>query len=376
MNDLSVWTDEEHPSASRGRHGRHGRHDRRNRRRKSGFAVTLAMLVVLAMLAGGVAIAFGATSKLKEAFSGSAPDYSGAGTGAVQIKVAEGETVTQVGRTLKAKQVVKSVDAFVEAANAEPEAAGLQPGFYKLRLHMKASEALALLLDPRSRIQARVALPEGLRLDETLKKLAAGSKIPLAEFEKALKDARTLGLPAYAKTNAEGFLYPATYDVGPDAKAPDVLKQLFASYAKAADAVGVERTNRPAYEIVTVASLVEGEARHSQDFGKVARVVYNRLAKGMPLQFDSTVNYALKADKQIVTNADLGVDSPYNTYKHAGLPPGPISSPGEKALEAAVNPPAGDWLYFVTVNPKTGETKFTGDYQEFLRFKQELKSNQ
>jgi UPF0755 protein len=96
----------------------------------------------------------------------------------------------------------------------------------------------------------------------------------------------------------------------------------------------------------------------------------------MPLQLDSTVNYALKADKQIVTSADLGVDSPYNTYKHAGLPPGPIDSPGLAALRAAVNPTPGDWLYFVTTDPQKGTTKFTSSYQEFLRFKNELQSNQ
>ncbi len=160
------------------------------------------------------------------------------------------------------------------------------------------------------------------------------------------------------RATPEGFLFPATYDVAPDATAESTLKQLFKAYDTAADKAGVTRTNRTPYEIVIIASLVEAEARHAEDYGKVARVVYNRLEKGMPLQFDSTVNYALNADKQIVTNQDLGVDSPYNTYKNTGLPPGPINSPGLAALQAAVNPTAGDWLYFVTTNPKTGETKF------------------
>jgi UPF0755 protein len=138
----------------------------------------------------------------------------------------------------------------------------------------------------------------------------------------------------------------------------------------------VTRTNRTAYEIVIIASLVEAEARDAEDFGKVARVVYNRLDQGMALQFDSTVNYALNADKEIVSNQDLGVDSPYNTYKNQGLPPGPIDSPGLAALQAAVNPTPGNWLYFVTTNPKTGETKFTDSYAQFLKYKDELKSNQ
>ena len=162
----------------------------------------------------------------------------------------------------------------------------------------------------------------------------------------------------------------------PNATADSVLGQLFTAYGKAADQAGVARTNRTPEEIVIIASLVEAEARNADDFGKVSRVVYNRLAQNMPLQFDSTVNYALKADKEIVTYEDLGADSPYNTYKNQGLPPAPINSPGLAALTAAVNPTPGDWLYFVTTDPEKGTTKFTGDYQEFLRFKDELKSNQ
>ncbi len=157
---------------------------------------------------------------------------------------------------------------------------------------------------------------------------------------------------------------------------PASSSQLFEAYAANADKAGVERTQRSPEEIVIIASLVEAEARLPEDFGKVARVVYNRLEQGMPLQFDSTVNYALKADKEIVTYEDLGADSPYNTYKNTGLPPAPINSPGLAAMTAAVNPTEGDWLYFVTTDPEKGTTKFTGDYDEFLRFKDELKSNQ
>lgn len=371
MSDLSLWTDEDRPSTPR-RRRRKEKPDR-----KGGVAVALALLVVVAIVAGGTAAVLGAGARIKEAISKQpAADYPGPGSGEVQIEVEEGQTVAAVGRQLKQKGVIKSVDAFVEAALANPDSSKLQPGFYNLRRQMRAAEALSVLLDPSSRVRAKVTLPEGLRLDETLKKLAAESKLPVADYQKALKDPEPLGLPKYAKGNPEGFLYPATYEVEPDLKAPDVLKKLFAAYTVAAEKTGVMRTKRPPYDIVIIASLIEGEARDDEDFGKVARVVYNRLELGMALQFDSTVNYALKADKEIVTYEDLGTDSPYNTYEHVGLPPAPINSPGERALEAAVNPTPGDWLYFVTVNPQTGETKFTGDYDEFLRFKRELKSNQ
>lgn len=368
MTDLSVWSDEE---------TRPGPRRRRKKERKGGAAVLVALLLMLAVLGGGAALVFGLGAKVKDALSTSAaPDYPGPGQGEVVIEVLPGQTVSEVGQTLKEEDVVKSTQAFFEVANANPESSTLQPGFYELARKMSAADALETLLDPSARVQAKVTLPEGLRLDESLQRLAAGTELPLRSFKGAIKRAEDLGLPDYAQGNPEGFLYPATYDVPPDADASDVLTQLFAAYAAAAEKAGVERTPRDPEEIVIVASLVEAEARLPGDFGKVARVVYNRLEQGMPLQFDSTVNYALKADKEIVTYEDLGKDSPYNTYQNTGLPPAPINSPGEAAMVAAVNPPDGDWLYFVTVDPEQGITRFTSDYDEFLRFKDELKSNQ
>ena len=371
MTDLSVWSDEETRPPRR-------RRRRKKSRGKGALAVIIALLLVVGVLGGGALLAMGGLHKLKDALStSSAPDYPGPGEGDVLIEVKSGQTSADVAKTLVAADVVKSSQAFIEAAYANPDASKLQPGFYQLQHKMPAADALAVVLDPSARVQARVTLPEGLRLDETLKRLAKETKLPLADYEKAIKQrAGKLGLPAYAKGNPEGFLYPATYDVQPNATVDDVLTQLFTAYAAAAEKSGVERTKRTPEEIVIIASLVEAEARNAEDFGKVARVVYNRLEQGMPLQFDSTINYALKADKQIVTYEDLSANSPYNTYKHTGLPPAPINSPGLAAMTAAVNPTPGDWLYFVTTDPQKGTTKFTGDYQEFLKFKDELKSNQ
>jgi UPF0755 protein len=245
-----------------------------------------------------------------------------------------------------------------------------------MRKQMSAAAALAILVNPQNLVQTVVTIPEGFTVDQILARLAAHSHFSVKQFEAVLKKPSSIDLPGFAHGNAEGFLFPATYDVAPDATAASTLKQLFQAYASAAAKAGVTRTKRTPYDIVIIASLVEAEARRPADFGKVARVVYNRLAQGMPLQFDSTVNYALNADKQIVTNKDLGVNSPYNTYKHTGLPPGPIDSPGVAALQAAVNPTPGSWIYFVTTNPKTGETKFANTYAEFLKYKNELQANQ
>jgi UPF0755 protein len=130
-------------------------------------------------------------------------------------------------------------------------------------------------------------------------------------------------------------------------------------------------------QAIIVASLVQAEGRRSQDFPKIARVIYNRLNLGMSLQLDSTVMYALNKYGIRATAAQTKVNSPYNTYKYTGLPPGPIDSPGDTAIKAALHPSAGhrDWLYFVTVNPKTGLTKFTSSITQFRAWEAELNAN-
>jgi UPF0755 protein len=125
---------------------------------------------------------------------------------------------------------------------------------------------------------------------------------------------------------------------------------------------------------MTIASLVQAEARDDEDFAKVSRVIYNRLEKSMPLQFDSTVHYAVGRDGKVSTSEeDRNVDSPYNTYRHPGLPPTPIMAPGEQAIKAALEPAEGDWLYFVTTNPDTGETKFAETFAEHQKNVAEFK---
>ena len=231
------------------------------------------------------------------------------------------------------------------------------------------------LLVTASRTVKSVTVPEVLQLEQTLEVLARGTGLPVRDLDRAARS-RGLSLPAYARGRAEGFLYPSTYDLPPDVEAPDALEAMTGRFTEVAQRLQLEADEDPPLDLVTIASLVEEEAREPEDFGKVARVVYNRLEKNMALQFDSTVNYVLQADKDVIREGDIeAADSPYNTYRQPGLPPGPISSPGEAALRAALDPPPGDWLYFVTVNQDTGETKFTADYEEFKEFKAELQRN-
>ena len=188
---------------------------------------------------------------------------------------------------------------------------------------------------------------------------------------------RRLELPAEAKGNPEGYLFPATYPIDSRTTPASLLRYMVDTagtrFAAPRVTAGAQRSGVTVYETVNIASIVQAEADTPEDMGKVARVIYNRLARRMPLQMDSTLNYALNRSTLDTTAADTRIDSPYNSYVRQGLPPTPIGNPGEHALNAAVGPPPGDWLYFVTVAP--GDTRFTADYEEHLRNVAEFNAN-
>jgi UPF0755 protein len=302
-------------------------------------------------------------------------DYPGPGSGQVVIEVAPGDSSSAIGATLADADVVASAAAFVDAAASDDRALGISPGSYSMLEQMSGQGALERLLDPAARVQTEVAIPEGLRLTDTVQRLAEASGLPESDFVRALQDPRRLGLPDYAQGSAEGFLFPATYTFDPDTSAVEMLTAMVDRFKQAAADVGlVDGAAAAGYsprEALTVASLVQAEVAE-RDFGKASRVVANRLNLGMTLGFDSTINYALGSDDLTLENDQLAVDSPYNTYVNAGLPPGPINSPGEAAMAAAIAPPQGDWLYFVAVSPESDKTQFTADYQEFLQYKDEF----
>lgn len=306
---------------------------------------------------------------------GAADDYPGPGSGEAVIEVASGDTASAIGSTLADADVVASAQAFIDVASADDRALGIQPGFYAMQQQMSAEGALELLLDPASRVQTEVAVPEGLQIDDTVKRLADASDLPKRDFHQQLDKPNKLGLPDYAEGSAEGFLFPATYTFDPGASAKDMLRAMIDRYEQAAADVGLEEgaaaLGYTPREALTVASLVQAEVA-VRDFGKASRVVRNRLDLGMTLGFDSTVNYALGIDDLTLIDDQLQVDSPYNTYVNVGLPPGPINSPGEDAMAAAINPPEGDWLYFVAVKPGSDKTRFTDSYEEFLVYKDEF----
>lgn len=339
-----------------------------HRSKKSNLGKTLIIVVSLIAVVGLL------TPNILSRISGP-PDFSGPGSGSVQVQIEPGQTLAQIGNNLKTLGVVESVDGFVAAANENPDSAAIAPGLYNLLLAMKSSDAILALLDSANRVVMKVVIPEGKRVTWTIETLAAQTGLALSDFEAAIAKADSLGLPEYANGNPEGFLFPATYEFAPGTSAEKMIGEMISRFNAEAKEIDLEarakQRGRTAYEIITVASLLEVEG-HPRDFAKVARVVYNRLLEPMPLQFDSSVNYGLGKTDVILTTELLNQDTPYNVYLRPGLPPTPIDSPGAQALEAALNPEAGDWLFFITVDLNTQETKFTRSYSEFLVWKDEF----
>jgi UPF0755 protein len=333
-----------------------GNQPRRRRGRARRLAPWIALLVLLVLvvpLAGGGLYAYNYLQAKNHP-----PDYSGAGSGPpVAVQVHSGDTATSLAPRLVAAGVVESDRAFILAAENSTSSAGLEAGFFLMDTHMKASLAYAYLLDPKNRVQKEVTLPEGLRVSDTLIRLSKGSGIPVADFQAVLKNQLSqLALPQYAGNNPEGYLFPATYAVIPHESALAIVQGMVNRFAQEAQAA-----NLPPSETVTahggtltmtttqlmiVASLVQAEGGHTADFPTIAEVIYNRLKAGMKLQLDSTVFYGLGTYGTSATTAQLAMPNAYSTYLHAGLPPGPIDSPGDAAIQATLHPATGSYLYF------------------------------
>ncbi|MFB6552650.1 endolytic transglycosylase MltG [Streptomyces sp. NPDC056405] len=213
-----------------------------------------------------------------------------------------------------------------------------------------------------------LVIPEGWRATQVYEAVDKTLALPPGTTKKSLAKAN-LKLPNDAEGNPEGYLFPATYPLGENPTPEKLLTAMVDTANKkftgAPIAAGAQRNALNVYQAVTIASIVQAEAADEEDMGKVARVVFNRLERGMPLQMDSTINYALGRSTLETSTKDTKIDSPYNSYQRMGLPPTPIDNPGDEAMSAAINPTPGDWLYFVTVKP--GDTRFTADYAEHQR---------
>ncbi len=347
-----------------GKHPRSGRPPRKKRRH---ILPILAALIAIAIAAGAVYLA-------KDLFSGigEVEDYAGAGTDAVTVRVMEGDTVSDIAGTLQEAGVVKSKRAFLDAAEDNTASQALQPGLYALKKEMKASLALEAMLDPTSIQTLKVTLPEGLTVEQTLATLEEATGITTEEFEAAIEEDRAnLGLPEWApeKGRVEGFLQPGTYNFDPEDTPLSILQTLVAQFNAVASQVGLvegaKAVGQSPYELLTIASLIEREAYWDDERPKIARVIYNRLKKPMPLQIDAATAYSLDKPGNELTQADLDDESnPYNLRVVSGLPPTPIATVGLPSLDGALNPADGSWLYYV-VNSDDQHHAFVTTAEEF-----------
>jgi UPF0755 protein len=341
------------PHPSPGYPPRGSRHPTRRRRaRVRRLVLAVALLAVLIVAVSGWLV-------VRPLVTGhQAPDWPGPGTGQVRVHVNPGDGTQAIGAALAKAGVVRSAGAFTTAAAGNSDAQNLQPGLYQLRAHMSAAQALAVMLDPASRLVVKVTIPEGTTERVILAKLAAALKSSAAAAEKTAADIGNLALPegytrnGAAPTSAEGFLYPATYSFDPGTGPADALQQMTAEFIaqdRQLDFAGTAKQRQVSpYQALIIASMIEGEAKYDADRAKVARVIYNRLASGIALKVDATSRYGaavLGKDPAAVAYSQL--DSPYNTYLHKGLPPTPINNPGAAAMTAAVHPASGNWLFYV-----------------------------
>ncbi|WP_309616239.1 endolytic transglycosylase MltG [Salinibacterium sp.] len=290
-------------------------------------------------------------------------DYEGTGNGVEAIvTVRLGDLGSDVATELHDAGVTMTYDAFYDLLVAQADNVNFVPGNFSLQKEMSAQSALDALLDPANKITDRVLLREGVTLPTALELISETTSIPLAELQAAAADLPSFGLPAEAPS-LEGYLFPATYELDGTETAQEILQRLVTEMFARLDSAGVAVEDR--HRVLTLAALIQKEGGPEVDFAKVSRVFTNRLNDGILLQSDATVSYGAGSTSIFTTDAERADDSnPYNTYVHPGLPIGPISAPGAAAIDAALNPVDGPWLFFVLVNGETGETTFSTTVDE------------
>jgi UPF0755 protein len=368
-------------SDRRGRdEGRRGRGGDRDEGRRGRGGCLIGLLVVGAVVVGGGYYLY------QERFA-AAPDFSGDGNGtAVSITIPPGSTGAEVGRILKEKGIVKSVDGFVAALT--DSGGDLQAGAYQLEEEMSAETAVEWLLAPGKSGAKGLVVTEGMRNADIYKAIDKKLKLDAGTTEKIAEEkSDTLGLPEWAadsddiKDPLEGFLFPATYPAADDTKPEDLLKDMVKRSTEIYKKHEVDTRYKEfgldsPLELVTVASLVQAEGISHDDFKQMAEVIYNRLSPDNTetygkLEFDSSYNYFKNQHELDISAKDLrGIDNPYNTHYHRGLPPGPIGNPGEDAITGAMAPTDQGWYYFISLDGKT--SKFSKTYAEHEKLVQQF----
>lgn len=293
----------------------------------------------------------------------------------VQVTVAEGDTLAVVADKLQEAGVVKSAAAFKIETRVAGADTALKPGEYEFGTGMESEEIIAKLTAGQPVPTFTITVPEGLTLEQTAQTVAEQSDISADKFEEAAgkTDYGYAFLENPEIETTEGFLFPKKYEFREGANARQVVARMLEQYFIETQNLDlsdpVKGLDLSEYEIVTAASLIEREAANDEERPLVASVIYNRLRDDMPLQIDATIQYARGEPKAALSLEDLEIDSPYNTYQNAGLPPGPIASPSLQSLRAAVESEDTDYIYYV-LKKDGDEHFFTNNYDDFLEAKE------
>lgn len=336
-------------------------------------------VIMIGVLGGFIALVLVAVLFLQSVIDKFNPqDFEGPGGAAITFEVKQGWGPLQIGASLQDQNIVASKKLFVEALNlVEAESKTIHPGEYKLREQMPALAAATILVGQGNEKVGYVAIKQNTRIGGVLEEIAKSTDIPLAELEKLSVQPKAFGLPASLK-NLEGFLHPGEYRFPLDANAKTVLKLMVDATLKELKDQGITDVDEQ-YRVLKIASILQAEAR-PDDYAIVAGALENRLhasnkeTNGL-LQVDSTVIYGLdRYTLQMTGDEKKDASNLFNSYVHKGLPPTPIGSPADSAIEAAVNPTPNDYYYWVTVNTNTGETKFAQTYAEHLVNQNEFRS--
>jgi UPF0755 protein len=287
----------------------------------------------------------------------------------VEILIESGDSGTEIAQKLYESGVIKASKVFYKIAINEKRSKSISPGVHEIDLKISSRAAFEQLLDGK-RNRGLFGFKEGLRKNEILDLLSKSNLVKGVLSKNVIPDKK------YNTNNLEGFFFPAQYAFVPGLSTDNAVQQMVDRFNLAAKASKIDQgySGFNPYELLTIASMLQAEG-DEQDFSKISRVIYNRLKIGMPLQINATIDYAMNLRGKIrLPYKLLEIKSPYNTYRYRGLPPGPIGNPGQAALEAAVNPANGQWLYYVTVKPS--DTRFTKSYDEFLVWVSEFKKNE
>lgn len=350
---------------------RKARNARRNRKSKRNRIVAFILALVFALLfVVGYGLYRVAVYVRNNSQSAIMEDWPGPGSGFVEFTIEPGQGSVEVGNNLVKAQVVKSQSTFSNIVAANNKI--LYPGIYALKKHMNSMDVVEILSD-QSKAGGFLDVKAGERATEVIRKAAQISGIDIAQFN-AIQKADGAGiLPPEACGSFEGWLEPGVYNVKSMKSANKILAKMVDKRIEKLDSLGVPKGDLR-QKVLKIASIAEAEVNNREYYGKVSRVILNRLAKDMPLGMDTTVAYGIGIKAINLTQSQLDdASNPYNTRIHKGLPPTPISIPGDNAILAALNPANGPWIYFVTTNLKTGETKFADNYDDFLKIRDEYK---